>query len=595
MAFSISPGVTVSEVDLTTVVPSVLTTTGAFAGNFAWGPADKIVTVTSETQLNQVFSKPDNNTYISYFTAASFLAYGNNLKVVRAVGAAANNAGLTGSTNNVGIRILNEDAYEAAYLDAVTPTYSSIVAAAANNVNTGPFASRYPGTLGNSLRVSIADVNTFGGNTGIYSGTANTWAYASLFAGAPGTSEQAAAAGSSNDEIHIVVIDTEGYFSGTRNTVLEVFPFLSKASDTSDSLGNSNYYRNYLFNNSKYIYALPETPDPANTAAYSSNTWGRSIYTQTNFTSLGKDITLDFAGGVDAAPVSGNTVNAFDLFSNPDEVDVSLIITGGADTTVQQNAIDIASSRKDCIAFISPPSTSVVNKSATDVVDSIITWNTGLARSSSYAVADSGWKYMFDKYNNVYRWIPLNADTAGLCVYTDSVRDPWYSPAGFNRGNLKNVVKLAWNPNKTDRDRLYGIGINPVATFPGQGTVLFGDKTLLGKPSAFDRINVRRLFIVLEKAIAQASKFSMFEFNDEFTRSQFVSLVTPFLRDIQGRRGIYDFRVVCDTTNNTPQVIDSNQFVGDIYVKPARAINFIQLNFVAVRTGVDFTEVVGKF
>jgi hypothetical protein len=301
------------------------------------------------------------------------------------------------------------------------------------------------------------------------------------------------------------------------------------------------------------------------------------------------------ANGSDAAPTAGSYETAFGEFSNGDEVDVSLVITGDAPVVTQQWVIDnVANTRKDCIAFVSPPSANVVNQSGSEVTN-ITAWTAALARSTSYAVADSGWKYMFDKYNNVYRWVPLNGDIAGLCVYTDSVRDPWYSPAGYNRGNLKNVVKLAWNPTKAERDSLYILGINPVATFPGQGTVLFGDKTLLSKPSAFDRINVRRLFIVLEKAIAQASKFSMFEFNDDFTRAQFVALVTPFLRDIQGRRGIYDFRVVCDTTNNTSQVIDSNQFVGDIYVKPARAINFIQLNFVAVRTGVDFTEVVGKF
>jgi phage tail sheath protein FI len=215
--------------------------------------------------------------------------------------------------------------------------------------------------------------------------------------------------------------------------------------------------------------------------------------------------------------------------------------------------------------------------------------------SSSYAVMDSGWKYQFDKYNNVYRWVPLNGDIAGLCVRTDFDRDPWYSPAGFNRGQIKNVVKLAWNPNKTQRDELYKKGINPVITFPGEGTVLYGDKTMLARPSAFDRINVRRLFIVLEKAIARAAKYSLFEFNDEFTRAQFVSLVEPYLRDVQGRRGIYAYRVVCDQTNNTPEVIDRNEFVGDIYIKPARSINFIQLNFVAVRTGVAFDEIVGKF
>lgn len=564
MAFSISPGVTVSEVDLTTVVPSVLTTTGAFAGNFAWGPANQRITVTSETELNQRFGNPNGNTYISYFTAASFLAYGNNLKIVRAVGANTFNAD---SGANTGLQIANEDAFEAVYLNA-------------NNTNAwGAFVARYPGALGNSLSVSVADAASYSG-----------WAYRGFFPGAPGTSAQAADYGSSNDEIHIIVLDANGQFTGVKNTPLEVFPFLSKGVGATDSLGNSNYYKNYIFNNSKYVYAMGPV-DYANTNA----TWDRPISSNTAYTTIAAN-TLTMSTGSDSTPDANNYANTFNLFSNPDEVDVSLIITGdaGANVIVQQTVIDIASTRKDCIAFVSPPQANVINNSGNEV-SGITAWSAALSRTSSYAVADSGWKYMFDKYNNVYRWIPLNGDTAGLCVYTDSVRDPWYSPAGFNRGNLKNVVKLAWNPNKAQRDSLYTLAINPVATFPGQGTVLFGDKTLLNKPSAFDRINVRRLFIVLEKAIAQASKFSMFEFNDEFTRSQFVSLVTPFLRDIQGRRGIYDFRVVCDTTNNTPQVIDSNQFVGDIYVKPARAINFIQLNFVAVRTGVDFTEIVGNF
>lgn len=565
MAFSISPGVTVSEVDLTTVIPSVLTTAGAFAGRFTWGPANQRITVSSESELNQRFGKPNDNNFTSYFTAASFLAYGNNLKVVRAVASGTYNADSGASSN---LQILNEDVFEATYLRT-------------DNADAyGSFVARYPGVIGNSLLVSVADSASYA-----------AWTYKGNFPGAPGTSAQATAAGSSNDELHVIVIDEDGLFTGVKGTILEVFPFLSKGSDATDSLGNSNFYRNYIFNNSKYVYAM----GPVNYAGTNA-TWGLPLSSQSSYVTVATAVTLSMANGTDATPTAANYNTAFNLFSNPDEVDVSLIITGDAGGFIasQQTVIDIASTRKDCITFVSPPQANVVNQSPNEVTN-ITAWDTALAKSTSYAVADSGWKYMFDKYNNVYRWVPLNGDTAGLCVYTDSVRDPWYSPAGYNRGNLKNVVKLAWNPNKTQRDSLYTLGINPVATFPGQGTVLFGDKTLLDKPSAFDRINVRRLFIVLEKAIAQASKFSMFEFNDEFTRSQFVSLVTPFLRDIQGRRGIYDFRVVCDTTNNTPQVIDSNQFVGDIYVKPARAINFIQLNFVAVRTGVDFTEIVGKF
>ena len=569
MAFQISPGVNYSEVDLTTVVPSVLTTAGAFAGTFKWGPAQKRIPIDSEITLASKFGTPDSNSATSFFTAASFLAYGNNLTVVRAVGSASRNA--RANTSGTALQITNEDVFQAAYL---TGSAGSSI---------GPYIARYPGSLGNSLIIATIDAG----------GTFATWnvggvGLSTYFNGAPGTSAQATAAGASNDELHAIVLDATGVFTGVKNSVLEVFPYLSKGSDATDSLGNSNYYKNVIYNNSKYIYAVDVL-----TTAPEYATYGRPL-ANTQYYSSGS-LNWQLQGGVDDLPSTANTQTAYGLFANADEINVSLVITGDAPIATQQYVIDnLANSRKDCLAFISPPSANVVNQAGNETTN-ITAWNTALGRSTSYAVADSGWKYMFDKYSNTYRWIPLNGDIAGLCVYTDSVRDPWFSPAGFNRGNLKNVVKLAWNPTKTNRDTLYAQGVNPVGTFPGNGTVLYGDKTLQTKPSAFDRINVRRLFIVLEKAISQAAKYSLFEFNDESTRAQFVGLVTPFLRDIQGRRGIYDFRVVCDTTNNTSQVIDSNQFVGDIYIKPARSINFIQLNFVAVRTGVDFTEVVGKF
>jgi hypothetical protein len=575
MAFQISPGVNYSEVDLTTVVPSVLTTAGAFAGAFKWGPAQKRIQVDSEITLVSKFGIPDSNSATSFFTAASFLAYGNNLSVVRAVGVNSKNA--RANTSGTALQITNEDVFQAAYL---TGSAGSSI---------GPIIARYPGALGNSLTVSFCDSATPFAAWNVTTVTGTVIPLATYFNGAPGTSAQANTAGALYDEIHAVVIDTGGAVSGVKNSVLEIFPYLSKASDATDALGNSNYYKNVIYNNSKYVYAV----DPLSTSlAYS--TWGKPL---ANTTFYNSPATSDYAltGGSDDAPSTANTQSAYGLFANADEINVSLVITGDAPIATQQYVIDnLANSRKDCLAFISPPSANVVNQAGNETTN-ISAWNTALGRSTSYAVADSGWKYMFDKYNNTYRWIPLNGDIAGLCVYTDSVRDPWFSPAGFNRGNLKNVVKLAWNPTKTNRDTLYAQGVNPVGTFPGNGTVLYGDKTLQTRPSAFDRINVRRLFIVLEKAISQAAKFSLFEFNDETTRAQFVGLVTPFLRDIQGRRGIYDYRVVCDTTNNTSQVIDANQFVGDIYIKPARSINFIQLNFVAVRTGVDFTEVVGKF
>jgi hypothetical protein len=570
MAFQISPGVNVSEVDLTTVVPSVLTTAGAIAGTFNWGPAFKRIQVDSEITLAQVFSKPTTNTHATFFTAASFLAYGNNLQVVRTANNQVYNSKANTSAPN--IQIANEDVFQSSYLINT------------NNNQYGAFVARYPGVLGNSLTVSVVD-------SGSYS---NTWningiGVSSYITGAPGTSSQAAAAGASNDELHVIVMDTGGLFTGVKNTVLEVYQYLSKGFDSVDSSGNSNFYKNVIYNNSKYVYAM----DPVSYSTTSA-TWGLP-FTANPYVTLTTTQTVPLTGGADASTFDNDRIVGYSLFTNADETDISLVLSSNHGITVQQYIIDnVVNSRKDCLAFISPALTDVVNQSGNET-NNITTWKTSLNRSTSYAVADSGYKYMFDKYTNVYRWIPLNGDIAGLCVYTDSVRDPWFSPAGFNRGNLKNVVKLAWNPNKTQRDTLYAQGINPVGTFPGNGTVLYGDKTLQSKPSAFDRINVRRLFIVLEKAIANAAKYSLFEFNDETTRAQFVGLVTPFLRDIQGRRGIYDFRVVCDTTNNTPQVIDSNQFVGDIYIKPARSINFIQLNFVAVRTGVDFTEVVGKF
>jgi len=568
MAFQISPGVSVSEVDLTTVVPSVLTTAGAYAGAFQWGPANTRVQVTSEIDLVNYFGGPDSNTATSFFTASSFLAYGNNLQVVRACDAGSLNADSGAGAN---INMPNKSTFQATYLNQ-------------NNANAlGAFIARYPGALGNSLAVSVVDA----GLTPF-----SNWTYTNYVNGAPGTSAQAVAvngAGTYNDELHIVVIDAGGLFTGNKGQVLEVFQYVSKALDSKDSLGNSNYYKNILFNNSKYVYAV----DPVNYVTTSA-TWGQPL-AGTTYATLTTSILSTLAGGTFSVPSDAAKQTAFSYFTNADEVDISLVLTGDASIGTQQYVIDnIANARKDCIAFISPPSANVVNQAGSEVTN-ITAWNTALSRSTSYAVADCGWKYMFDKYNNVYRWIPLNGDIAGLCVYTDNVRDPWWSPAGFNRGNLKNVVKLAWNPNQTQRDSLYSLGINPVATFPGQGTVLFGDKTLQSKPSAFDRINVRRLFIVLEKSIAKASQYSLFEFNDSFTQAQFVALVTPFLRDVQGRRGITDFRVVCGSTNNTPAVVDGNRFVGDIYIKPARSINFIQLNFVAVRTGVAFTEVVGQF
>jgi hypothetical protein len=428
------------------------------------------------------------------------------------------------------------------------------------------------------------------------------WGYFNLVDTAPGQSDYVRVNGntSANDELHIVVVDEDGQFTGTPGTILEVYKGLSRATDATNNDGSTNYYKTIINDSSEYIwFANDRSVAVSNTALnIQSSTEDSPLYMSMKFGSDG----LNEANAT--LPIIGS---ALDLFASPEDIDISLIMQGrplGGTTVVNGETINnfqlanyiidnICEVRKDCVALISPDKSKVLNNVGGEAL-SLKNWR-GAIRSTSYAVLDSGYKYQYDRYNDIYRWVPLNGDIAGLCVRTDNTNDAWWSPAGFNRGNIKNVVKLAWNPRKAERDVLYSNGINPVVTFPGQGTILFGDKTLQAKPSAFDRINVRRLFIVLEKAISTAAKFSLFEFNDAFTRAQFKNLVTPYLRNIQGRRGITDFLVVCDETNNTAQVIDSNQFVGDIYIKPARSINFIQLNFVAVGTGVQFSEVVGRF
>jgi phage tail sheath protein FI len=555
MAFQLSPGVNVSEQDLTTVVPSVASSTGAFAGVFAWGPVNEVVTISNEVRLVETFGKPNNDNYEYWFSAANFLAYSNTLRVVRTANTVST---LNATANGNGVLIENESDYESNHN---------------SGANTfGSFAAKYPGDLGNSIRVEVADANTFIG-----------WAFASSFTDAPSTSNFVAQKGGTNDELHIVVVDTQGKFTGSANSVLERYSFVSKASDAKTFDGTNNYYRDVLNTRSLYTWWLSHPAEGTN--------WGTDS-TNKSFDQLSTRINTQFAGGSDGVITSGNVINAYAQVSNPDSVEVSLIISGPANQAVAASLISIVEDRKDCVVFLSPEKVDVVDNYGSETTD-ILTYRNSL-NASSYAVMDSGWKYQYDKFNDVFRWVPLNADIAGVCARTDLETDPWFSPAGTNRGAIRNVIKLAWNPTKADRDDLYTKGVNPVVTFQGEGTILFGDKTMQSRPSAFDRINVRRLFIVLEKSIARAARTSLFEFNDQFTRAQFVALVEPFLRDVQGRRGITDFRVVCDETNNTTEIVDRNEFVGDIYIKPARSINFIQLNFVAVRSGVSFDEIVGR-
>ena len=554
--FQQSPGVYVTELDLTTIVPGTGTTVGAFAGNFAWGPVEEVMVIDTELTLASRVGNPDSNTFVDFFTAANFLAYATNLNLVRA----ANTLCVNATSNNVGVLIKNTELYYENFSGGAN-TY-------------GQWMARYPGSLGNSIKVSTfaaSNANAFA-----------TWTYSSSFAGTTGTSKAATAVNAVSDEIHVIVIDSLGKFTGVANTVLEKYAFLSKAPDLMQDDGTSMYYRDIINQKSKYIYWGSHPTLGTNWGIPSAGT----TYVDLN----GTDYPL--SAGVYSPPTDGERITSFNKFQNVDSIDISLLLTGNSSPTVTTSLIsNIAEVRKDCVVFISPKRTDVVNQSGSEAANAVITRN--LLTSSSYAFMDSGWKYQFDKYNNVYRYVPLNGDMAGLAVQTDTTNDPWFSIAGFNRGHVKNVIKLAWNPTKTDRDILYNNGINPVVTFPGEGPVLYGDKTLLAKPSAFDRINVRRLFIVLEKSIAKASKYSLFEFNDEFTRARFVNMVEPFLRDVQGRRGITAFKVVCDGSNNTGDVIDRNEFRADIYIQPARSINYITLSFIATPTGVAFTSIIG--
>ena len=560
MANQLSAGVVVTEKDLTSVVPSVATTAGAFAGAFQWGPVGQVTTVDSENTLVERFGKPNDTTFQSFFTAANFLSYGNNLQLIRVVnqGTARNAVANAAAT---AVIITNDDNYDATYADG--------------SASVGEWAAKYPGELGNSLKVSIADGNAW-----------STWTYSSSFDSQPTTSTYVSSRGGSHDELHVVVIDEDGLWTGTAGTVLERFPFVSKASDAKKADGTSAFYKSVINDTSKYVWWMDHTSNVSATGT----AWGSSANASL-FANLTSNVTVSLSKGVSGdTPTDGNLQTALSVFVNDELYDISLMPLGNVSSTVANYVIgSVAEVRKDVVVFISPPDTSVINNAGSEAT-SIVTFRDTLT-SSSYAVLDSGWKYQYDRYNDVYRWVPLNGDTAGTTVRTDFVADPWFSPAGFNRGQIKNVVKLAYSPGKTDRDTLYKKGVNPVVSFPGNGTVLFGDKTLLAKPSAFDRINVRRLFIVLEKSIATAAKYQLFEFNDGFTRAQFKNLVEPFLRDVQGRRGITDFKVVCDESNNTGEVIDGNEFVADIFIKPARAINFIQLNFVATRTGISFETV----
>lgn len=765
MAFQVSPGVQVREIDLTTIIPAVSTTIAGFAGRFQWGPVDQRITVSSINDLSEVFQGPNDDNFNFWFTAANFLGYGNNLQVVRVVNeSTSKNAG-----TSQGILIKNEDDYESK--------------SATDLDDGGFFAGKYPGQLGNSLLVSqsdntkvslgsdfgktptytgttdtirtstvfdTADQNTTefafvldkdikeiiasssstgdrltiggfgstpitgvtqstisgltaqaqsateifvkgvqastigagGGLTGEFfrfgsgstvafikadamatsatgitftttsltsmttiptgssfdfvsrltigstlsgqSGSGNgfaTWRFAENFdQELPDTSFGAELRGSTNDLVHTIVVDEDGLWTGTKNSVLETFSGRSKASNAKDSQGRNLFYVETINDNSEYLYWLDHTDSNASFSrtepdGSATSAWGLTAGSGRIFNTMKKNLYASLVGGLEDAPASDDYfTNGYDNFQDSETVDVSLILGGPSIGNQAKSIVSMVDRRKDAVAFLSPARSTVLTstdapKKGRIASANIVAYRNGqnaspsggdenyttsnLNVSSSYVVLDSGFKYMYDRFNDVFRYVPLNGDIAGIAVRSDVETETWFSPAGFNRGQLRDVVKLPFNPKQAERDNLYSNGINPVVSFPGQGTILFGDKTLQSKPSAFDRINVRRLFIVLEKAIATAAKFSLFELNDDFTRSQFRGLIEPFLADVQARRGITDFKVICDESNNTGEVIDRNEFVASIFIQPARSINFITLNFVATRTGVNFDEIAG--
>jgi len=597
MAFQVSPGVVTKEVDLSSIIPAVSTTVAGYAAQFQWGPADHLVTVDSENNLVSLFGEPTDDNYKEWFPAANFLGYGSNLRLARYVGDTARNAAGPGGVSGSDSLIRNET-----LIDSALTAFSA--------GQTGHFHARYPGNRGNSLKVVWHD----GGNGSGYSASNyNLWQYANQFdVNMPFTTGWAAGVDGEgvNDGVNIAVIDEDGLFSGVKGTVLETFDAVSKASNALNSDGTNNFYRTVINESSRYIYATahPEggTYGQGTTGEAGNLTWGSVVsaaggsFDRLNAASgntAGYAVSL--AGGTgefgSTIPATGSS-QGWGLLSDTDAEDISIIIGGPANSTQAGGIVDIADARKDCVAFLSPEETDCISNGVpltqAAAESAVLDYrNTQLNKSSSYAFLDSGWKYQYDRYSDSYRWVPLNGDVAGIAVRSDENSETWFSPAGFNRGQVRGVVKLAFNPSKANRDNLYKDQVNPVVSFPGEGTVLFGDKTLLAKPSAFDRLNVRRLFIVLEKAIATAAKYQLFEQNDTFTRSHFKTMVEPFLRDVKARRGITEFKVVCDSSNNTSAVIDRNEFVADIFIKPTKSINFITLSFVATSQGVDFSEI----
>ncbi len=647
MASQTSPGIIVQERDFTNSrLQETITNVGAIAGPFTKGEVGVAKLITNEKELVETFGKPTSDNFEWWFTASEFLNYGGNIQVARissSVASSLTNANSTGSVASgvANIKVNNLSAYETS-VEGTTPSYR--------------YVAKTPGSWGNGLKVAVIDDGadqiltfasgvTYAQNASLTASGVTAKVYASVsgsttlsvvldgtakfkagdviggaivtgvtdwydeqyaipglvkwnsIAPRPGTSPYAAARGGKNDEMHVVVIDDDGSISGASGTILEKILYVSKASDAKTTEGEANFYKRVIKGRSNYIYlGAHETIwafEPTSSVAITDSATSSSIFKIIGARSY------DFAAGTDYQNYSvGNETQTYlDVFSDTETIQIDYILAGPTTSSKANTLINLANTRKDCIAFISPKRSDVIGSDASSTSaqkTNVVNFFEGISDSSSYAVFDNNYKYIYDRFNDTYRWIPCNADVAGLCVNTTNISEPWYSPAGFNRGNLRNAIRIAFNPTKDQRDELYAKRVNPITSFPGQGIVLFGDKTALRSPSAFDRINVRRLFLILERTIKDFSKNVLFELNDETTRNNFTTQVNNYLSDVQARRGMTDFLVVADASNNTPDVIDRNEFVADIYVKPSRSINFITLTFVATRTGVSFDEVVGR-
>jgi len=579
-----SPAVVVREIDLTGGVPNVQSTTGATIINSRWGTVEERVRVSDEADLVDKFASPDSATSISFHRASFFLRYSNALELVRVIDGTAKNARST-----TGQTAADSDSTLPAEVVKNSADFDAQLSALDSDSHT--FVAKYPGALGNSLQVSICPQSA---NDSAF----NQWAYKNEFDAAPGTSDFATKNNATNDEVHVAIIDKQGKFTGTQGTLLERYAFLSLGKNAKTTAGSNIFVKDVINETSKYAWLVDFDSD-FRAAGAGTNIDSGDNFTKTTGTT-NTDIDYNFAGGVDVASLStANILAGFDLFEDKDAVEIDFLIapsmvTRTDHTTVVNDLVATAASlRKDCIVVASPARNDIVNQTSASTIVSNIVATADTFTKSSYLVMDGNFIKVFDKFNDQFINLPAASSTAGIMAATDLNRAPWFSPAGSRRGQYFGITSLLFSPTKPQRDTLYKAGVNPIANIPGAGVILFGDKTKLARPSAFDRINVRRLFLVLERAIARAAEQVLFEFNDEFTRAEFVNIVEPVLREVKGRRGITDFRVVADETNNTPAVIDRNEFVASIFIKPARSINFVTLNFVAVRTGVDFEEVVG--